>query len=236
MAVRFVAPDGTEAMRIILKPACWQWLKINDASSVTGWEAIPGWEADAHREEAWDFRVRRRELDKLYPDVETTGPAGPPGATGSQGPAGLVGPTGPQGPANLIGATGSQGPAGLVGPTGPQGLQGNLGTPGADGAVGPTGPAGATGPFGATGPAGATGPGFADAARAGRKPGPQARGDWPEHLMRELIGRALRAGYKLPKAPEMKEWCENTLGVELEIRQMQRFLLDLRTPKKFLSK
>ena len=232
MAVRFLARDGTQRI-IILERAAWQWLKINSASSITGWEAIPGWKADAHEEE---MCVRRRELDKLYPDADTTGPAGPPGATGSQGPAGPVGPTGPQGPANLIGATGSQGPAGLVGPTGPQGLQGNLGTPGADGAVGPTGPAGATGPFGATGPAGATGPGFADAARAGRKPGPQARGDWPEHLMRELIGRALRAGYKLPKAPEMQEWCENTLGVELEIRQMQRFLLDLRTPKKFLSK
>ena len=51
--------------------------------------------------------------------------------------------------------------------------------------------------------------------------------------MREVIRRALRAGYKLPKAPEMQEWCENTLGVEPEIRQMQRFLLDLRTQKKF---
>jgi hypothetical protein len=54
--------------------------------------------------------------------------------------------------------------------------------------------------------------------------------------MREVIGRALREGYKLPKAPEMQEWCKNTLEVEPEIRQMQRFLLDLRTPKKFLSK
>ena len=82
MAVRFFAPDGTETMRIILEPACWQWLKINDASSITGWEAIPGWEADAHKEETWDFRVRRRELDKLYPDADTTGPAGPPGSRG----------------------------------------------------------------------------------------------------------------------------------------------------------
>src|SRR5215467_1437287 len=92
MAVRFFARDGTETMRIILEPACWKWLKINDASSITGWEAIPAWEADAHKEEEWwDFRVRRSELDKLYPDADTTGPPGPPGATGSQGPAGLVG-------------------------------------------------------------------------------------------------------------------------------------------------
>jgi len=43
MAVRFFAQDGTETMRIILKRACWQWLKINDASSIIGWEEIPGW-------------------------------------------------------------------------------------------------------------------------------------------------------------------------------------------------
>ena len=184
MAVRFFAPNGTETIRIILEPACWQWLRINDASSITGWEAIPGWEAAAHKEETWDFRVRRRESDKLYPDADRKGPAGPPGPTG---------------------------------PAGRQGLQGKA----------------ATGP---TGPVGATGPGFADAARAGRKPGPQARGDWPEHVMREVIRRALRAGYKLPKAPERQEWCENTLGVEPEIRQMQRFLLDLRTQKKFSPK
>ena len=208
IAVRFFAPNGTETMAIILEPACWQWLRINDASSITGWEAIPGWEAAAHQEETWDFRVRRRESDKLYPEADRKGPAGPPGATGSQGQAG---PTGP---------------------TGPQGLPGN---PGADGAVGPTGLPGARGPVGATGPVGAPGPGFADAVRVGRKPGPQARGDWPEHVMREVIRRLL-AGKKLATAPEMQEWCGNTLGVEPEIRQMQRFLLDLRTPKKFLPK
>jgi hypothetical protein len=120
MAVRFFARDGTETMKIILEPACWQWLKINDASSIMGWEEIPGWGADAHKEEVWDFRVRRRELDDLYPDADTTGPAGPPGATGF--------------------------PPGLVGPTGPQGLQGNPGTPGVDGAVGATGATGPTGP------------------------------------------------------------------------------------------
>jgi hypothetical protein len=113
MAVRFLARDGTETMRIILEPACWQWLKINSASSITGWETIPGWDADAHKGETWDFRVRRRELDKLYPDADTTGPAGPPGATGSQGPAG---PTGPQGPADSVGATGPTGPVGATGP------------------------------------------------------------------------------------------------------------------------
>ena len=113
MAVRFFASNGTET-RIILEPACWQWLKITSASSITGWEAIPGWEADAHKEEEWDFRVRRRELDKLYPDADTTGPPGPPGATGVQGPPGLVGATGPQG---LPGATGLVGATGATGVT-----------------------------------------------------------------------------------------------------------------------
>src|SRR5215831_15971309 len=200
MAVRFFAPDGTETMRIILEPACWQWLNINDASSITGWEAIPGWEADAHKEEEWDFRVRRRELDNLYPDADTAGPPGPPGATGSQGP------------------------PGLVGPTGPQGLQGNPGTPGADGAVGATGP---------TGPAGGMGPGFADAPSDGRgTPGPQAKGDWPEHVMLEVI-RRLHHHEKFPTAPTMRRWCKDRLGVELSLRQMQRHLRYLRTPKKF---
>src|SRR5262249_3397631 len=97
MAVRVFAPDGTGKMRSILAPAGWKGLNINDAAAITGWEAIPGWEADAHKEEEWDFRVRRRELDELYPDADTTGPAGPPGATGSQGPAGPVGATGPHG-------------------------------------------------------------------------------------------------------------------------------------------
>ena len=106
MAVRFFARDGTETMRIILEPACWQWLRINDALSITGWEAIPGWEADAHKEEKWDFRVRRRESDKLYPDADRKGPAGPPGPTGPAGRQGLQGK----------GATGPTGPVGATGP------------------------------------------------------------------------------------------------------------------------
>ena len=181
MAVRFFPPNGTETMAIIVEPACWQWLSINDASSITGWELIPGWDADAHKQETLDFRVRRRELDDLYPDVDTTGPAGPPGATGPQGQAG---PTGP---------------------TGPQGLQGNPGTPGA------------------TGP---TGLGFADAPRDRRKPGPQARGDWPKHVTREVI-RRLRAGEKEPTAPEMLQWCEDNWRWQPDIRQMQQLLRDL---------
>ena len=40
MAVRFFAQDGTETMRIILERACWQWLKINDASSIMGWAIL----------------------------------------------------------------------------------------------------------------------------------------------------------------------------------------------------
>jgi hypothetical protein len=187
MAVRFFAPNGTETMRIILERACWQWLKINDASSITGWEAIPGWEADAHKEEMWDFRVRRRELDQLYPDADRKGPAGPPGPTG---------------------------------PTGQQGLQGNPGV-------------GATGP---TGPVGAMMPGFGDAPDDGRgTPGRQARGNWPEHVTREVI-RRLRVGEKFPSAPMMLEWCDKTAGFQPDIRQMQRFLRDLKTPKKFSFK
>jgi Collagen triple helix repeat (20 copies) len=52
----------------------------------------------------------------MAPAKKTTGPAGPPGATGSQGPAGPVGPTGSQGPAGSVGATGPTGPAGATGP------------------------------------------------------------------------------------------------------------------------
>jgi len=118
MAVRFFAPDGTETMRILLEPACWQWLQINSASSITGWETIPGWAADAHNEETWDFRVRRRELDDHYPDADTTGPAGPPGATGVQGPPGLVGAPGPQGLPGAAGPAGALGPVGATGATG----------------------------------------------------------------------------------------------------------------------
>jgi hypothetical protein len=205
MAVRFFARDGTET-RIILEPACWQGLKINSASSITGWEAIPGWEVDAHKDETWEFRVHRRELDKLYPDANTKGPAGPPGAPGSQGPAG---PTGP---------------------TGPQGLQANPGTPGADAAVGATG---ATGPVGPTGPAAAIGAEFVGAPSDGRTPpGPQARGDWPEHVTHEVI-RRLHRHEKFPSGPMMRQWCKDQLGVELSLRQIQRHLHDLRTPKKF---
>jgi integrase len=122
------------------------------------------------------------------------------------GPAGLPGATGPQGPAGLIGATGPQGPAGPVGPTGPQG---------------PADSVGATGP---TGPVGATGPAFASSDK--RKPGPQARGDWPKHVTREVI-RRLRAGEKEPTAPEMLQWCEDKWRWQPDIRQMQQLLRDL---------
>jgi hypothetical protein len=199
MAVRFLARDGTQRI-IILERAAWQWLKINSASSITGWEAIPGWKADAHKKETWDFRVRRRELDKLYPDADTTGLAGPSGSMG-------------------------QGPTGSVGPTGPQGLPGNPGTPGAHGAVGPTGPGGATGPAGE--------PRSGDAPEDGRgRPGPQAREDWPQHVTRELI-RRWRHHEKFPSAPTMQKWCKDKLGVKLSVRQMQRHLRDLCTPKIF---
>jgi len=72
MGMRLFALDGTET-RIILERECWQWLKINYAWSITGWEEIPGWktewEAEA-RKRKWErsaLVVRRRELDKHYP-------------------------------------------------------------------------------------------------------------------------------------------------------------------------
>jgi hypothetical protein len=68
-----------------------------------------------------------------------------------------------------------------------------------------------------------------------RKPGPQPEGDWPEHVTREVIRRLL-AGEKFPSAPAMLQWCLNTLDLELDPRQMQRFLRDLRTQKKFSLK
>ena len=77
MGMRLFALDGTET-RIILERECWQWLKINYAWSITGWEEIPGWktewEAEA-RKRKWErsaLVVRRRELDKHYPAAATT--------------------------------------------------------------------------------------------------------------------------------------------------------------------
>ena len=77
MGMRLFALDGTET-RIILERECWQWLKINYAWSITGWEEIPGWktewEAEA-RKRKWErsaLVVRRRELDKHYPDDRHT--------------------------------------------------------------------------------------------------------------------------------------------------------------------
>jgi len=76
MGMRLFALDGTET-RIILERECWQWLKINYAWSITGWEEIPGWktewEAEA-RKRKWErsaLVVRRRELDKHYPAAVT---------------------------------------------------------------------------------------------------------------------------------------------------------------------
>jgi len=76
MGMRLFALGGTET-RIILERECWQWLKINYAWSITGWEEIPGWktewEAEA-RKRKWErsaLVVRRRELDKHYPAAVT---------------------------------------------------------------------------------------------------------------------------------------------------------------------
>jgi hypothetical protein len=88
MAVRLFAPDGTETW-IIVEPECWQWLKINYAWSITGWEEIPGWktewEAEA-RKRKWErsaLVVHRRELDKHYPATETV-PSESPSTTKSK--------------------------------------------------------------------------------------------------------------------------------------------------------
>src|SRR5262245_60203945 len=79
MGMRLFALDGTET-RIILERECWQWLKINYAWSITGWEEIPGWktewEAEA-RKRKWEHSalvVRRRELDKHYPAATAATP------------------------------------------------------------------------------------------------------------------------------------------------------------------
>jgi hypothetical protein len=95
MAVRLFAPDGTET-QIKLEPECWQWLKINYAWSITGWEEIPGWqtewEAEA-RKRKWGrsaLVVRRRELDKRYPAAAATHV----GAETHANPAGAATPSG----------------------------------------------------------------------------------------------------------------------------------------------
>jgi hypothetical protein len=67
-AVRRIRPNGKET-RNILEPAFWRRLKINYAWSITGWEAIPRWEAEARKGERLALVVRRRELDKHYPDA-----------------------------------------------------------------------------------------------------------------------------------------------------------------------
>src|SRR5262249_11786807 len=59
-----------------------------------------------------------------------------------------------------------------------------------------------------------------------RKPGRKPKHDWPTHVARELI-RRVRAGKRDPTAPEMLQWCQENLGGEPDIRQMQELLRDL---------
>ena len=59
-----------------------------------------------------------------------------------------------------------------------------------------------------------------------RKPGKRPTKDWPTHVARELIRRA-RAGEEMPTAAQMCQFCQNTLGWQPDIRQMQRLLRDL---------
>ena len=61
-----------------------------------------------------------------------------------------------------------------------------------------------------------------------RKPGPELRHDWREAIMREVIRRLL-AGKKMPKAPAMLQFCEDTLGYQPDIRAMQRLLRELQS-------
>ena len=61
-----------------------------------------------------------------------------------------------------------------------------------------------------------------------RKPGPELRHDWREAIMREVIRRLL-ASEKMPKAPAMLQFCEDTLGYQPDIRAMQRLLRELQS-------
>jgi hypothetical protein len=60
-----------------------------------------------------------------------------------------------------------------------------------------------------------------------RKPGKLPTKEWPTHVVRELIRRA-RAGEETPTAPEMCQFCQDTLNWQPDIRQMQRLLRELR--------
>jgi hypothetical protein len=59
-----------------------------------------------------------------------------------------------------------------------------------------------------------------------RRPGRQPKLNWPQHVARELIRRA-RAGKSTPTAPEMLDFCEQSLGWQPDIRAMQRLLREL---------
>jgi hypothetical protein len=58
---------------------------------------------------------------------------------------------------------------------------------------------------------------------ARRKPGPETKHDWPIHVAIEVI-RIIRAGERMPTAAKMAQHCEDTLGFQPDIREMQRLL------------
>ena len=60
-----------------------------------------------------------------------------------------------------------------------------------------------------------------------RTPTPETKEDWPLHIARELIRRAL-AGEQWPTAASMLQFCENNWGWQPDIRQMQKLLKFLR--------
>ena len=59
-----------------------------------------------------------------------------------------------------------------------------------------------------------------------RKPGPQARHDWPTVIARELIRRA-KAGEKDPTAAELAQFCLNKWDWQPDISALQRLLKQL---------
>lgn len=59
-----------------------------------------------------------------------------------------------------------------------------------------------------------------------RRPGKQPKHDWPIVVARELIRRA-KLGERNPTAPKMLQFCEDKLGWQPDIRQMQKLLKEL---------
>jgi hypothetical protein len=59
-----------------------------------------------------------------------------------------------------------------------------------------------------------------------RKPGKRTTHDWTLHVAREL-GRIEGAGKKVPTASKFAQFCEDTLGYQPDIREVQKLLKQL---------